>query len=221
MSNFQFLEKQTEYSLFSSAAIEAERVYSSAPAMCAVGCRKALELAVKWVYSADSTMSLPYRDNLQSLIHEPSFRFEVDQQTWKKLPFIVKLGNMAVHTEKHISGGDVLFALKGLFEFIQWVDYCYGKNYTERTFDEALIPKEKVVIDTKKIKEQESLLDEKEAEIEALRKKIAEMSAAYTAEKTQHQQERTFTPTDLSEYETRKKYIDLRAGCHRCNIDGT
>lgn len=220
MSNFQFLEKQTEYSLFSSAAIEAERVYSSAPAMCAVGCRKALELAVKWVYSADSTMSLPYRDNLQSLIHEPSFRFEVDQQTWKKLPFIVKLGNMAVHTEKHISGGDVLFALKGLFEFIQWVDYCYGKNYTERTFDEALIPKEKVVIDTKKIKEQESLLGEKEAEIEALRKKIAEMSAAYTAEKTQHQQERTFTPTDLSEYETRKKYIDVDLKLLGWELDG-
>lgn len=188
--------------------------------MCAVGCRKALELAVKWVYSADSTMSLPYRDNLQSLIHEPSFRFEVDQQTWKKLPFIVKLGNMAVHTEKHISGGDVLFALKGLFEFIQWVDYCYGKNYTERTFDEALIPKEKVVIDTKKIKEQESLLDEKEAEIEALRKKIAEMSAAYTAEKTQHQQERTFTPTDLSEYETRKKYIDVDLKLLGWELDG-
>lgn len=83
MSNFYFLEQEKEYSLFSSAAIEAERVYSSAPAMCAVGCRKALELAVKWVYSADSTMSLPYRDNLQSLIHEPSFRFEVDQQTGK------------------------------------------------------------------------------------------------------------------------------------------
>lgn len=220
MSNFYFLEQEKEYSLFSSAAIEAERVYSSAPAMCAVGCRKALELAVKWVYSADSTMSLPYRDNLQSLIHEPSFRFEVDQQTWKKLPFIVKLGNMAVHTEKHISGGDVLFALKGLFEFIQWVDYCYGKNYTERPFDEALIPKEKVVIDTKKIKEQESLLDEKEAEIEALRKKIAEMSAAYTAEKTQHQQERTFTPTDLSEYETRKKYIDVDLKLLGWELDG-
>ena len=220
MSNFYFLEQEKEYSLFSSAAIEAERVYSSAPAMCAVGCRKALELAVKWVYSADSTMSLPYRDNLQSLIHEPSFRFEVDQQTWKKLPFIVKLGNMAVHTEKHISGGDVLFALKGLFEFIQWVDYCYGKNYTERTFDEALIPKEKVIIDTKKIKEQESLLGEKEAEIEALRKKIAEMSAAYTAEKTQHQQERTFTPTDLSEYETRKKYIDVDLKLLGWELDG-
>ena len=36
MSNFYFLEQEKEYSLFSSAAIEAERVYSSAPAMCAI-----------------------------------------------------------------------------------------------------------------------------------------------------------------------------------------
>ena len=54
MSNFYFLEQEKEYSLFSSAAIEAERVYSSAPAMCAVGCRKALELAhtFPFVYAA-------------------------------------------------------------------------------------------------------------------------------------------------------------------------
>lgn len=50
MSNFEFLKNINEYALFASAAIEAERIYSSAPAMCAVGCRKALELAVKWVY---------------------------------------------------------------------------------------------------------------------------------------------------------------------------
>lgn len=209
MGNFQFLQNVNAYSLFSSAAIEAEKVYNSAPAMCAVGCRKALELAVKWVYSADTNMLMPYRDNLQSLIHEPTFRFEVDQQTWAKLPFIVKLGNLAVHTDKSISNSDVLFALKGLFEFIQWIDYCYGKDYTERTFDEALIPKEKVVVDTRKIKEQESLLGEKDAEIEALRKKIAEMSAVYTAEKAQHKQERVHKAEDISEYLTRKKYIDL------------
>lgn len=61
MSNFEFLKEVKEYALFSSAAIEAEKVYASAPAMCAVGCRKALELAVKWVYSADNTMELPYK----------------------------------------------------------------------------------------------------------------------------------------------------------------
>lgn len=209
MSNFAFLKSTNEYALFAPAAIEAERVYSSAPAMCAVGCRKALELAVKWVYSADNTMQMPYKDNLQSLIHEPSFRFAVDYNTWGKLPFIIKLGNLAVHTEKSVQKSDALASLKGLFEFIQWVDYCYGLHYEERTFDENLIPTERVIIDTKKIKEQESLLDEKNAEIEALREQIRQMSAQYTAEKGEHQQNRTFKSQDLSEFKTRKIYIDV------------
>ena len=70
MTNFGFLSDITEYALFAQAAIEAEKVWVSSPAMCAVGCRKALELAVKWVYSADKTIDMPYKDNLQSLIKE-------------------------------------------------------------------------------------------------------------------------------------------------------
>ena len=209
MSNFEFLKETKEYALFAPAALEAERVYSTAPAMCAVGCRKALELAVKWVYSADNTMQMPYKDNLQSLIHEPSFRFAVDYNTWGKLPFIIKLGNLSVHTEKSVQKSDALLALQGLFEFIQWVDYCYGRNYEERKFDETCIPTEQVIIDTKKIKEQEGLLDQKDAEIEALRKKIEQMSAQYTAEKAQNQQERSFKSEDVSEFKTRKIYIDV------------
>lgn len=209
MSNFEFLRQKNEYALFSSAAIEAEKVYVTSPAMCAVGCRKALELAVKWVYSADNTMQMPYKDNLQSLIHEPSFRFAVDYNTWGKIPFIIKLGNLAVHTERSVQASDALASLQGLFEFIQWVDYCYGSDYEERSFDEVLIPKEKVVVDTKKIKEQESLLGEKDAEIEALQKKIAQMSEQYTQAKEQHLQERHFTAEDLSEFKTRKIYIDV------------
>ncbi len=209
MSNFAFLKEKKEYALFASAAIEAEKVYVSAPAMCAVGSRKALELAVKWVYSADNTMQRPYKDNLQALIHEPTFRFAVDEKTWGKLPFIIKLGNLAVHTERSVQPGDALASLRGLFEFIQWVDYCYGADYEERKFDEALIPKEKVVVDTKKIKEQESLLGEKDAEIEALRQQIEQMSSQITAAKEQHQQDRTFVAADLSEFKTRKIYIDV------------
>ena len=209
MSNFEFLKDIKEYALFAPAAIEAERVYASAPAMCAVGCRKALELAVKWVYSADTSMQMPYKDNLQSLIHEPSFRFAVDYNTWGKMPFIIKLGNLAVHTEKSVQKSDALLALKGLFEFIEWVDYCYGLDYEERKFDENLIPTERVVVDTKKIKEQESLLGEKDAEIEALRKKIEQLSEQFTAEKEQHKEERSFQSEDLSEFKTRKIYIDV------------
>lgn len=209
MSNFDFLKQKTEYDLFASAAIEAEKVYVTSPAMCAVGCRKALELAVKWVYSADNTMQMPYKDNLQSLIHEPSFRFAVDYNTWGKMPFIIKLGNLAVHTERSVQASDALASLHGLFEFIQWVDYCYGSDYVERSFDESLIPTEKVIVDTRKIKEQESLLGEKDAEIEALQKKIAQMAEEYTQAKEQHQKARHFEAEDLSEFKTRKIYIDV------------
>ena len=169
MTNFSFLKAKTEYALFAPACMEAEKIYVSAPAMCAVGCRKALELAVKWVYAADKSMKMPYKDNLQSLIHEPTFRFAVDSDTWGKMPFIIKLGNLAVHTERSVQPSDALASLRGLFEFVQWIDYCYGADYQERTFDENLVPTGKVAVDTRKIKEQESLLDQKDAEIEALR----------------------------------------------------
>ena len=209
MSNFDFLKDINEYALFAPAAVEAEKVYASSPAMCAVGCRKALELAVKWVYSADKTMRMPYKDNLQSLIHEPTFRFAVDPDTWGKMPFVIKLGNLAVHTERSVEKRDALMSLKGLFEFIDWVDYCYGADYVERSFDEALIPQGVQQLDVERIKKQESLLDEKDAEIEALRKKIQEMSERYTAEKEQHKEERSFKPEDISEFKTRKIYIDV------------
>ena len=221
MPNFSFLTEKPEYTLFAQACMEAEKIYVSAPAMCAVGCRKALELAVKWVYAADTTMKMPYKDNLQSLIHEPTFRFAVDSNTWGKFPFIIKLGNLAVHTERSVQPSDALAALRGLFEFVQWIDYCYGVDYQERTFDENLVPTEKVAVDTQKIKEQESLLEEKEAQIEALRKQIEQMSAQYTAEKDKHQQERTFQPEDLSEFKTRKIYIDVDMKQMGWKFDGT
>ena len=209
MTNFSFLRTQTTYALFAPACVEAERIFAASPAMCAVGCRKALELAVKWVYAADTSMEMPYRDNLQSLLHEPSFRFAVERNTWGKLPFIAKLGNEAVHTGHNIQKGDALLCLQSLFEFVQWIDYCYGTAYQEREFDPALIPAEKIAVDVKKIKEQESLLDEKQAEIEKLRKQIEEMSARFTAEKDQHKKERTFQSEDLSEFATRKRFIDV------------
>lgn len=209
MTNFSFLKEKPTYALFAPACVEAERIFAASPAMCAVGCRKALELAVKWVYAADTSMEMPYRDNLQSLLHEPSFRFAVDRNTWGKLPFIAKLGNEAVHTGHNIQKGDALLCLQSLFEFVQWIDYCYGTAYQERKFDPARIPAEKIAVDVKKIKEQESLLDEKQAEIEKLRKQIEEMSARFTAEKDRHKKERTFQSEDLSEFATRKRFIDV------------
>lgn len=201
-ANFDFLQGQVEYQLFAIAAIEAERVLINSPAMAAVGARKALELAVKWVYSADNTINMPYKNNLQALIHEPSFRFALDNKTWGKLPYIIKLGNLAVHTEKAVSINDAALSLRGLFEFIQWLDYCYGADYAERHFDENAIPQGITTLD-------DSLIKQKDSEIEKLLAQIAEMSGTLTAQKDQHKEQREFTPEDISEFQTRKRYIDV------------
>ena len=208
-ANFDFLRNRTEYRMFAAACIEAERVLATSPAMSAVGSRKALELAVKWVYAADNTIRMPYKDNLQSLLHEPTFRFAVDTKTWAKLPYVVKLGNIAVHTDKAVTRNEALLALQAVFEFVQWIDYCYGSDYEERTFNENLVPSQTIEIDEAKIREQQCLLEQKETEIEVLRAQVAALSGLYTLGKQRHREERHFTPVDPSEYETRKKYIDV------------
>ena len=103
MGNFDFLKDINDYEMFAASAIEAEKVYYSSPAMCAVGCRKAAELAVKWMYAIDVTLVMPEKDNLGSLIHEDSFKYALDEWTWKKLKLVSKLGNEAVHTDRAIS----------------------------------------------------------------------------------------------------------------------
>ncbi|NDO45363.1 DEAD/DEAH box helicase family protein [Clostridium sp. MD294] len=209
MSNFEFLKQNKQYTLFCTATIEAEEVFYTSPAMCAIGCRKALELAVKWVYSADNTIQKPYRDNLQSLIHEPSFKEALDRNTWQKLPAIIKLGNIAVHTEKKITKSYALLALKTLFEFIQWIDYCYGEYYEERTFDENSIPTKKIFIDTSKIKQQQDILKQQQSLIKKLIEQIEQLSPQLTEGKEQHKKQRKFKANDLSEFETRKRYINV------------
>lgn len=210
MTNFSFLAAQKDYQMFAPACLEAEKVLHTSPAMCAIGCRKALELAIKWVYAVDNSLQIPYKDNLQALMHEPSFHFAVAPRTWNKLPYIVKLGNLAVHSNQIITETEARQALFGLFEFIGWLDYSYGKNYQPRTFNPTLIPTEKLVIDTKKIKEQESLLQEKQAEIEKYKQELASHKQELTKLKQKNQEERIFTPQEIpTEWETRKRYIDV------------
>ncbi|NPD30992.1 DEAD/DEAH box helicase family protein [Eggerthellaceae bacterium zg-1084] len=207
--NFDFLKGKSEYELFSAACIEAERTLSTSPAMCAVGCRKALELAVKWVYAADADISEPYKDNLQSLIHEPSFRFSVDKVTWGKLPYIVKLGNLSVHTERKVAPQDAMLALRSLFDFVQWLDYCYGSEYEERRFSETAVPAVKLALDVRAIKERESLIEQKNALIAELEAKVKAQQAQFAAAKAAAPAGPDFNPDEIPEYETRLRYIDL------------
>ena len=210
--NFDFLKEQGDYyKLFADACIEAEKIFATSPAMCAVGCRKALELAVKWVYAADSSISMPYKDNLASLLHEYSFKRCLDERVWRPLLGINKLGNLSVHTEMKVTPADAVLSLRSLFNFVDWIDYCYGPDYEERSFDEKKIPARGVPLTKQQvaaIKAQGALVAKQEGEIKELEAQVASMKEQLAAAREANEASRTFDPEKISEFETRKRYID-------------
>ena len=237
MANFEFLLFKPEYQLFAAACIEAEKIFHTSPALCAIGCRKALELGVKWVYQVDR-LDFPYQDNLQALIHNPDFRNALDRMTWDQLPYVIKLGNLAVHSGKVIDRGDALTSLHKLFAFIDWIDYTYGKDYPmpSRQFREELIPAAGGEGDSEKIKAQEAQLarsrteiergkkeiERSQREIERLQKELEARCEELNRIRAENQKSRPtyITDQELSEFETRKQYIDLDLKYVGWRLDG-
>ena len=96
MSNFAFL--QTEWPLVFEAAHRAEASANNDARAACFYARRALELAVNRLYTHDKSFKLPYQDNLNALIFEPSFRTGVGDAQFTKARLIKELGNQAVHS---------------------------------------------------------------------------------------------------------------------------
>ena len=200
MTNFDFLTSDPQFNTFSTVAVSAERILHIDPAACVLNCRRAMEFAVKWMYSVDGSLVLPYDDRLVSLMDNEDFRDIVGQDIWRRMKLIRTLGNNAAHTGKKISEEQAALCLENLFVFLDFVAYCYGTEYTERTFDPALLKNEPAApppVDT----EAEVKLEQLMAENAALREEL-------TARRAEQQQTYVPKPLDLSEYKTRKIYID-------------
>ena len=110
-TNFSYLKEKKEYALFGPACIDAENVLSTSPVMSAVASRKALELCVKWIYSTDEALGKPREDGLQALLHNNGFPSLVDYSLWRRFQYIVKNGNMSVHTAKALSKEHAILSL--------------------------------------------------------------------------------------------------------------
>ncbi len=209
-TNFDFLKQNKQYSSFAEQAIEAEKSLLVSSATCAILSRRALELAVRWTFSFDNALKLPYQDNISSLIHESTFRNIIDPSMFTMLKYIIKLGNVAVHTNNVIKRDDAVLTLRNLHEFCKWIDYCYSDVYKDDVFDESLLDKgneeKKRPEELKDLYEQLSAKDRKLEEIrnenEALRERLS-------AARLTHKGNRQFNIDKISEAETRKKYIDL------------
>ena len=61
--------------------------------------------AVKWMYSVDGGLVMPYDDRLASLMDTEDFRAIVDRDLWQRLKYIRQTGNAAAHTSRKIAPG--------------------------------------------------------------------------------------------------------------------
>jgi len=94
MSNFVFLKAEWP-DLFEAAAKAEALACSDARGSCFYA-RRALELAVHWLYKHDAALKLPYQDHLSDLIHDPTFRQATGPAVFAKTRVVKDLGNLAV-----------------------------------------------------------------------------------------------------------------------------
>ncbi|WP_026661394.1 DEAD/DEAH box helicase family protein [Butyrivibrio proteoclasticus] len=220
-TNFGYLQNNKQFSLFGYSCIEAENVLYVSPAISAFASRRALELCVKWVYAVEPLQCEP-RENLQGLLHNNGFPSIMDYSLWRRLQHVVKYGNSSAHTNaSDVTQDEAIYSLQILFDFVQWIDYCYGEDYQERKFDEKRIPgsadsskdiEKKYVILLNDAKENlDRVVTEKDEQIQGLLRQIEEMTAQVdklTKKKEKQKQKAYRYEPDLSEFETRKRYID-------------
>ena len=200
MTNFDFLKKEPKFHSFADVAIAAERVLKIDVASSVINCRRAMEFAIKWMYSVDKSLERPYQDNLVSLMSTEDFHDLVDDDLWKRLDLIRKIGNRAAHNGRKIIEDEAILCLQNLFIFMDYVSYCYSAFYEERQYDVKLLS---AIQEEPTVKSADSDVD--------LEKLIAENKALkeeLTVRRKEQQQTYVPKPLDLSEYKTRKIYID-------------
>ena len=210
MSNFDFILKNEIFKTFAEASVEAEKSIAVANVSCTILCRRALELAVKWIYANDRELVLPYQNNLSSLVYDINFKSMINEKVFNGMTYIIKLGNFSVHSNKKVTRKEAVLCLKYLFDFMDWLAYYYDSNYIETKFDEGKLPGESSTNLKKEEREElENKLVEKDEKIEKILKENEELREKLTKQRTSKKIAYNFKVSDISEFETRKQFIDL------------
>lgn len=200
MTNFDFLKSDPQFNTFADVAISAEKILNIDIAASILNCRRAMEFAVKWMYSIDGDLEKPYETTLVSLINSEDFRDIVGNDILFRMNYIRKCGNDAAHSGNKITIEQAKLCIENLYIFMDFVACCYSKKYAEiiKPFDKALLDNPgETVVDKQKELDLEKLI----AENKALKNEL-------TARRNEQQQTYVPKPLDLSEFKTRKIYID-------------
>ena len=58
MNNFDYLKTESKFDSFSDVALSAEKILPIDYAASVINCRRAMEFAIKWMYSVDGSLSM-------------------------------------------------------------------------------------------------------------------------------------------------------------------
>ena len=200
MTNFDVFNTDSQFAAFAPVAISAERILNIDPSACILNCRRAMEFAVKWMYSVDDSLVKPWQDKLVSLMSNEDFRDIVGTDIYRRMDYIRIMGNNAAHNNKKITKEEAVLCLENLFIFLDFIAYCYGKEYTERSFDKSLLQEQTI--------KPGPVMHIPDIDLDALIAENKKLKEELTARRLEQQQTYVPKPLDITEYQTRKLYID-------------
>ena len=217
ITNFDYLKNESKFSSFADVAISAEKIILIDPEASIINSRRAMEFALKWMYSVDEELERPYQDNLYSLMNAEEYRQIVGPDLWKRMNYIRRSGNNVAHSNKKLGRDEAMLCLENLFIFLDYIAHCYSDHYEDRSFDKSLIISrlEKAkqskeianAVNEELIKEQKKSAKQ-ELDLQKLIEENASLKEALSARRQEQQKTYVPKPLDLSEYKTRKLYID-------------
>lgn len=201
MTNFDFLKNDKKFDSFAETAMTAEKLLNIDIDSCVLNCRRAMEFAVKWMYSVDKELKPPYEQTLVCLINDENFRDIVGEDTYRRMDFIRKVGNNAAHSGKKVTKEQAELCLENLYYFMDQVAYFYADSYTEQQFDKNL------PIQTPE--KAFSPANDTDIDLQALIEENKALKKQLTTHRQEKQQTYTSKPLEHSEADTRKIYIDF------------
>ncbi len=220
-TNFTFLKDEWA-SVYNSAAKAENLVYTDSRTAC-FHARRALELAVDWIYEYDDELRAPYDNNLSSKIFADDFKDNLPRNVFTKVDYVRRVGNEAVHSNRRITETEALQTAKELFHFLYWM----ARSYTQGTptqfdglqFDETLVPQKQVSVSAQtyeQLKKVYQAYKQTKAEEAERKRRIAEPTIDEELERLKKQiaeakrrNEKFPDSHDYSEADTRKHIVDL------------
>lgn len=217
ITNFDYLKTESKFATFADVAISAEKIILMDPEASILNSRRAMEFALKWMYSVDAELEMPYQDNLQSLMNAEEYRQIIGPDLWKRMDYIRRSGNNVAHSNKKLGRDEAMLCLENLFIYLDYIAYCYSDQYEERSFDKTLISsrienvkvsKEAANVVKEELAKEQEKVAKQELDLQKLIAENASLKEELSARRQEQQQTYVPKPLDLSEYKTRKLYID-------------